>query len=242
MRSSLFILPLFIHFLWFLLISSAKSTHFDYPKGGFERADPINPQLFFPCLKPIFDPEYGTFDPLVFPNYPVSFPPIAACPEVVNKNTVRFFAISRRNPTRISSLKEIGKGSKISFFIHGYIEEYDSPEPIGSAMTLLKSNDWVVLVDWARLANTRVFDRIRIPFVNAYLSLTNPILVGRITCKCVKFLLDKHGIQIEDILLVGLSGGAQTLGFLADYCRERYEIRFNHMVGKLLLILEHFSK
>ena len=214
------------------MIPSGRCYSFDYPEEGFERADPINPQLFTPCLRPIFDPEYGIFDPVIFSHYLVTLPPIAACPEVINKYTVRFFAISKKDPTRITSVKEIEKGSKISIFFHPYMTEYDEKMVLGPPFATLTTNDWAIVADYSRLEFSRVFGRIRIPIINAFLSLSNTILMGRISCKFIKFMIEKHGIQSEDILLAGFSAGAQTIGFLADYCRGRYGIRFNHIVGK----------
>ncbi|XP_074603880.1 phospholipase A1-like [Brevipalpus obovatus] len=98
-------------------------------------------------------------------------------------------------------------------------------------MANLRENDWAVLVDWSRLGDPRVFGRVRIPFVNLFLIQANAILVGRISCKFVKFLITKHGVHVEDIFLLGFSSGAGILGFLADYCRHEYKIHLNHMLG-----------
>ncbi|XP_074595368.1 phospholipase A1-like [Brevipalpus obovatus] len=208
-----------------------RSQNFDYPIGGPERADPINPQVFFPCLTPVYDPEYGKFDPVLYPNFPVTLPPISACPELVNKGTIRFLAISKKNPTVITSVKNIKPGSKVAIYIHGYMEEHDSVLGTAAALATLRENDWAVLVDWDRLAFSRVIGRIRIPLIALFLTATNPILVGRVTCKFIKFLNVQHGVRIEDILIVGFSFGANTLGFIADYCREKYRIQLNDIVG-----------
>ncbi|XP_074603878.1 uncharacterized protein LOC141857294 [Brevipalpus obovatus] len=213
------------------LIHPNRGDNFDYPIGGPERADPINPQLFFTCLAPIFDSEYGRFDPVIYRSYPLTLPPIAGCPEVVNKKTIRFFAISKKDPTVITSVKNIKPGSKVAIYIHGYVEEYDEIGGIAIATTLLRKNDWVVLVDWARLADSRVFGTVRIPLVNVFLSTINPILVGRVVCKFIKFLNTDHGIEIDDIFLVGFSSGSVAFGFLADYCREKYRVQFKHMMA-----------
>ncbi|XP_074603877.1 phospholipase A1 VesT1.02-like [Brevipalpus obovatus] len=211
------------------LISSSNCENFDYPIGGYERADPINPQLIFPCLAPIYDPEYGRFDPVIYVDFKVTLPPIAGCPEIVNKKTVRFFAISKKNPTVITSVSNIEPGSKVSIYLHGFNEEYDFLNGLTVALSTLRTNDWVVLVDWARLANSRAVGNVRIPYINIFLSGVNTILVGRITCKFVKFLNKNHGIRIEDILIVGHSEGATTTGFIASYCREKYGILFQHI-------------
>ncbi|XP_074603879.1 phospholipase A1-like [Brevipalpus obovatus] len=218
-------------FISLTLLYAVRGENFDYPVEGPELVAPLNPQLFSPCLAPVFDFEYGRFDPVLFVNFPLTLPPISGCPELFKKKTIRFLAISRENPNTITTVQDIKPGSKIAIYIHGYTEEYDSIEGITAALTTLRDNDWVVLVDWARLAHPRTIGRLRIPYMNVVLAGVNTLLLGRVTCKFIKFMNEKHGILIEDIFLVGFSYGAVTLGFLADYCREKYRIHFNHMMG-----------
>ncbi|XP_074595271.1 uncharacterized protein LOC141850533 [Brevipalpus obovatus] len=217
--------------LLFLLPVFVECTQFDFPIEGPEKANLINSRIFLPCFKGVFDEEYGYFEPLTFVIYPFTFLPISVCPQLSSKKTLRCLAISKMEPNKIVPCGEIEPKSKVCIHIHAYQGEYDETLAILTALTCLRDNDWAVLVDWARMAAPRVFSTIRLPVFNLLLALTNPILNGRITCKLVRYLNKVKKVKIKDIFVVGLSAGSQFLSPMADYCREKYDIHFNHMVA-----------
>lgn len=162
-------------------------------------------------------------------------PPIAVCPQVDNKKTVRCLAISKMQPDRIVSCGEIKPKSKICISLHAYLAEYDESLTILTTSACMQSPDsGGVLIDWARTADPRTIGRIRIPIINAFLGLANTILNGRITCDIAKYVIEKKDVNEKDIIVVGFLGGTQFLSPMADYCRQKYGIRFNHMVGELI--------
>ncbi|XP_074595821.1 phospholipase A1 VesT1.02-like [Brevipalpus obovatus] len=199
--------------------------------GAVENNSFLNPKLFFPCLIPICDEEYGCFEPVNLLTYPVTMPPLFACPEVEKKDTVRFLVLSKNNPTEFTTIQAIEPGSKVNLFFTAYYSEYDSAPFVTVALALLKKCDHVVVVDWSRLGAPPIVNSIRPFYVSGYLALTNTILVGRIGCKFIKYLSKIKRLDPSNIFGIGYSAGGSALGFYSDFCRENYSIRFKHLMA-----------
>jgi hypothetical protein len=219
----------------FNIASSEKYFFANPPRYHYEKTFRFNPFLFFPCLSTICDDEYGCFRPFTFNLY-LSLPPISGCPEIQRKKTVRVLAISKEEPEKFQSVGIIKKKSRVAVMVHGLTQEYDQVANLLPVLSLLRTHDYVVFVDRAYLAEPYIFDHIFIPNINLYPALVNNLLTGRITCKFLDLLVNKKRINPYKIKVVGFSGGAQTLSEISDYCREKYNLIFGHLVGEFFFL------
>ncbi|XP_074593674.1 uncharacterized protein LOC141849307 [Brevipalpus obovatus] len=202
----------------------------NYGIGGPERAASINPQIVFPCLKAICDPELDCFEPIVFFIY-VTFPPISACPEVINMKTVRFPVISAEDSSRFMTVSEMKPGSSVALFYPGTGNEYDMQGYLIMAKAVLHKYDYFIILDWARLSFPRVISTLRLHTINVFLNFVNSIMVGRIGCKFVRFMAKTKKIEPQDVFILGFSAGSSALSSTADYCKLKYSIKFDHFMA-----------
>ncbi|XP_074595411.1 uncharacterized protein LOC141850639 [Brevipalpus obovatus] len=199
----------------------------------YEPSVPLNNQVFFPCLKPLCDEDYGCFEPFVYMGIPISLPPFAGCPEISRKKTIRFLCLSKKFPYAFQSVEIIEPQSKVAVLIHGLQIEYDITIMKLVGLSLLSHYDYVVFVDWAYL--TQPYFAYRIPSSAALLALTNGILVGRAVCKFNHWLVKTKYIDPREIKIVGFSGGATALAAVGEFCKQKYGMIFGHAVAIELL-------
>ncbi|XP_074600232.1 pancreatic lipase-related protein 3-like [Brevipalpus obovatus] len=214
----------------FIYFNFTNSKNFNNTIFSHTNLSLINPHAFLPCLKETCDDTLGCFQPFLLGPRLYSLPPIAGCPEVNRKDTVRFVAISREEPHQFRNVESIRKHSKIFIYIHGLGAEYDESGNLLAPLAALDSFDYSILVDWSYLSFPYTIDHIigAAPF----LAQINTVLVGRITCKFIHWLWEKKSIDPLKIYVAGYSAGASVLSGIGEWCLQRYNI----LVGNFMAL------
>ncbi|KAL7727932.1 hypothetical protein ACLKA6_019493 [Drosophila palustris] len=129
----------------------------------------------------------------------------------LSTNDVSFYLYTKSNPTSGKQIKIKGSSVSDSHFnknhgtrivIHGWTQGYTDSMNTAITKAWLSKGDYnVIIVDWARA---------RFEYATAVLAVPG---AGDKVGDMIKYLVDSHGMDLDDLYVIGHSLGAQVAGY-----------------------------
>ncbi|XP_015905342.2 pancreatic lipase-related protein 2 isoform X1 [Parasteatoda tepidariorum] len=148
------------------------------------------------------------------PWYHPLYRPISVPPQELHTKFLLYTRSNKRKPyylipTRESLSKSPFKADlPTKVLVHGYLGR--PQQLVGIMQELLKYSSYnVILVDWSREANSLPAQ-----------AIANARLVGAYAAKLLQFIMERIGLEPENIHLIGHSLGGQLVGFIGQRIRN----------------------
>ncbi|XP_015794599.1 uncharacterized protein LOC107371127 [Tetranychus urticae] len=195
-------------------------------------ADPIiNINAVLPCFTVTCYPEIGCITPFISLMI-ILVPPISICadsPEEVN--ATYHLMTPKVKKSQFGTLKDLRPGTNLAFYAHGCFAAYADKLTFAVGLALFHKYDQVILIDWTRGANPRMFGKVSIPLVNIFLCAANSEVLGRLVGNAIKYAVTEKRINPKKILFAGHSAGSHATAFAAEHLRRCCLIKIGETVA-----------